>query len=65
MWHVGVDSMVSFPHHFNHDCDVQVVEVINADAVVIKKADGEVKKFHLSSLRPPRYLLLQCLDYVC
>jgi staphylococcal nuclease domain-containing protein 1 len=32
----------------------KVVEVINADAVVIKKADGELKKVYLSSLRPPR-----------
>ena len=34
---------------------VQVVECVNADALVVKTADGVQKKIHFSSLRPPRY----------
>ena len=32
----------------------QVIEVINADALVVKTPDGSSKKLFLSSLRPPR-----------
>lgn len=31
-----------------------VVEVINGDALMIKLANGQVKKIFLSSIRPPR-----------
>jgi hypothetical protein len=31
-----------------------VIEVINADALVVKTPDGSSKKLFLSSLRPPR-----------
>lgn len=34
---------------------MQVVECVNADALVVKTADGVQKKIHFSSLRPPRY----------
>ena len=34
---------------------LQVVECVNADALVVKTADGAQKKIHFSSLRPPRY----------
>ena len=33
---------------------IKVVEVVNADALVIRTADGVQKKIHFSSLRPPR-----------
>ena len=36
---------------------MQVVECVNADALVVKTADGVQKKIHFSSLRPPRYCL--------
>lgn len=32
----------------------KVMEVINADALVVKVADGELRKIFLSSIRPPR-----------
>lgn len=32
----------------------KVVEVINADAMNIKLADGSIKKIFLASIRPPR-----------
>ena len=35
---------------------MQVIEVINADALVVKSPDGGNKKLFLSSLRPPRYV---------
>jgi staphylococcal nuclease domain-containing protein 1 len=31
-----------------------VVEVVNGDALMVKTADGAVKKVFLSSIRPPR-----------
>jgi staphylococcal nuclease domain-containing protein 1 len=31
-----------------------VVEVVNADALMVKTADGTVKKVFLASVRPPR-----------
>jgi hypothetical protein len=31
-----------------------VVEVVNADAMMVKTADGTVKKVFLASIRPPR-----------
>ena len=34
--------------------DLQVVECVNADALVIRSADGSQRKIHFSSLRPPR-----------
>jgi staphylococcal nuclease domain-containing protein 1 len=33
----------------------KVVEVLNGDGIVIKLADGSVKKIFLSSIRPPRF----------
>ena len=32
----------------------QVVECVNADALVVRMPDGVQKKIHFSSLRPPR-----------
>lgn len=32
----------------------KVIEIVNADALVVKLADGSLKKIHFSSLRPPR-----------
>jgi hypothetical protein len=31
-----------------------VVEIVNADAMMVKTADGTVKKVFLASIRPPR-----------
>jgi endonuclease YncB( thermonuclease family) len=31
-----------------------VVEVVNGDALMVKTADGTVKKVFLASIRPPR-----------
>jgi staphylococcal nuclease domain-containing protein 1 len=31
-----------------------VVEVVNGDALMVKTADGTVKKIFLASIRPPR-----------
>lgn len=33
---------------------MQVMQVINADAMVVKLNSGEYKTIHLSSIRPPR-----------
>lgn len=33
---------------------LQVVQVVNADALVVKLNSGEYKTIHLSSIRPPR-----------
>lgn len=33
---------------------VQVMQVMNADAIVVKLNSGECKTIHLSSIRPPR-----------
>ncbi len=33
---------------------VQVMQVVNADAIVVKLNSGEYKTIHLSSIRPPR-----------
>nr|CAB3266428.1 staphylococcal nuclease domain-containing protein 1 [Phallusia mammillata] len=33
----------------------KVIQIVNADAIAIKTASGEVKTIHLSSVRPPRY----------
>lgn len=32
----------------------KVIEVINADAMMVKLADGSTKKIFLASIRPPR-----------
>uniref|UniRef100_UPI0035900AFC staphylococcal nuclease domain-containing protein 1-like n=1 Tax=Myxine glutinosa TaxID=7769 RepID=UPI0035900AFC len=32
----------------------KVVQIVNADAIVVKTNDGELKAIHLSSIRPPR-----------
>lgn len=32
----------------------QVVQVLNADAIVVKLNSGDYKTIHLSSIRPPR-----------
>lgn len=34
----------------------KVVEVINADAMIVKLSDGSTKKIFLASIRPPRYV---------
>lgn len=34
----------------------KVVEVINADAMMVKVGDGPPKKIFLASIRPPRYV---------
>lgn len=41
---------------FNSLCSLpfQVVQVVNADALVVKLNSGEYKTIHLSSIRPPR-----------
>lgn len=33
---------------------VQVMEVVNGDALVVKTSDGQYQKIFFSSLRPPR-----------
>lgn len=33
---------------------VQVMQVMNADAIIVKLNSGEYKTIHLSSIRPPR-----------
>jgi len=33
----------------------KVVEIVNADALVVKTPEGSFQKIHFSSLRPPRY----------
>ena len=33
----------------------KVVEIVNGDAIMVKKSKTEVKKIHLASIRPPRY----------
>ena len=33
----------------------KVIEIVNGDSIVVKKNKTEVKKIHLSSIRPPRY----------
>ncbi|XP_074613274.1 staphylococcal nuclease domain-containing protein 1-like [Acropora palmata] len=38
----------------NKEFTGKVMECVNADALVIKTQDGELKKIHFSSLRPPR-----------
>ena len=38
--------------------DGQVIEVVNADSLVVKLADGTVKKIFLASIRSPRLGLL-------
>ncbi|XP_073239320.1 staphylococcal nuclease domain-containing protein 1-like [Porites lutea] len=40
----------------NKEFSGKVVEVVNADALVVRTADGAQKKIHLSSLRPPRLI---------
>ena len=32
----------------------KVVEIVNADAVIVKRPDGTLKKYFLASIRPPR-----------
>lgn len=33
---------------------IQVMQVVNADALMVKLNSGELKTIHLSSIRPPR-----------
>lgn len=33
---------------------LQVMQIVNADAIVVKLNSGEYKTIHLSSIRPPR-----------
>ena len=33
-----------------------VVEIVNADALVVKLQDGTLKKIFLASIRPPRFV---------
>jgi staphylococcal nuclease domain-containing protein 1 len=32
----------------------KVIEIVNGDAILVKKNKNEIKKIHLSSIRPPR-----------
>ena len=40
----------------------KVVEIVNADALVVKTPEGSFQKIFFSSLRPPKYV---CSTYVC
>lgn len=42
--------------HCVHLCSLplQVMQVLNADAIVVKLNSGDHKTIHLSSIRPPR-----------
>lgn len=44
---------------------VQVVEVVNGDALVVKTDKNQFKKVFLSSIRPPRYIKYNdpCINY--
>lgn len=33
---------------------IQVMEVVNGDALIVKTSEGTMKKMFLASLRPPR-----------
>ena len=39
---------------FLPSCRLQVMQVLNADAIVVKLNSGDYKTIHLSSIRPPR-----------
>lgn len=41
-------------HVFLHAFSIQVVEVVNADALVVKTDKGTYQKIFFSSLRPPK-----------
>ena len=40
----------------------KVVEIVNADAMVVKTPEGSFQKIFFSSLRPPKYV---CNTYLC
>lgn len=42
----------------------KVVEVINADALMVKVGDGPPKKIFLASIRPPRCVFVLCLFHL-
>ena len=39
----------------------KVIEIVNGDAIMVKKSKTDIKKIHLASIRPPRLVL----DYIC
>uniref|UniRef100_A0A672QRX3 Staphylococcal nuclease domain-containing protein n=1 Tax=Sinocyclocheilus grahami TaxID=75366 RepID=A0A672QRX3_SINGR len=41
-------------HEAQHNFKSRVMQVVNADAIVVKLNSGEYKTIHLSSIRPPR-----------
>lgn len=41
----------------------KVVEIVNADALMVKVGDGSVRKIFLSSIRPPRFVYRFCWQF--
>lgn len=55
IWKDYVPSAPTVPIQ-NKEFTGKVVECVNADALVIRNADGAQRKIHFSSLRPPRLI---------
>ena len=36
----------------------KVIEIVNGDAIMVKKSKTDIKKIHLASIRPPRYVFI-------
>ena len=53
----------------HYDTFLQVMEVVNGDALVVKTSEGQLQKIFFSSLRPPRSVMFMvklvfCIDVI-